>query len=183
MIGFIGGCGWSGGVVERRVDACRGRVVSGDGGRCSRKRSVAKVVMEEKKGGGLFGGFPGLGGGDGEKKEGGGGGMFGGMGNVMEAMKKAQEFTEATKKLQEDLKESEVTAESECGQVTAVVSGQQVPLSVTISDEVIAKGAEATSAAVTDAVKKAHEKSLTDMREQLSALSAQYGLPTGPPPS
>eukprot|EP00186_Timspurckia_oligopyrenoides_P002861 CAMPEP_0182446760 /NCGR_PEP_ID=MMETSP1172-20130603/5963_1 /TAXON_ID=708627 /ORGANISM="Timspurckia oligopyrenoides, Strain CCMP3278" /LENGTH=183 /DNA_ID=CAMNT_0024642823 /DNA_START=36 /DNA_END=584 /DNA_ORIENTATION=+ len=141
------------------------------------KRSIC-VMQDNNKGGGLFGGFPGLGGGgDAEKKAAGGGGMFGGMGNIMEAMKKAKEFTEATKVMQDDLKTREVSAESADGNVTVVVSGSQVPLRVTISDDLVKQGSEATAASVTEAMVEAHAKSLKQMQDEFAELSKKYGLP------
>eukprot|EP00184_Porphyridium_aerugineum_P008529 CAMPEP_0184691348 /NCGR_PEP_ID=MMETSP0313-20130426/237_1 /TAXON_ID=2792 /ORGANISM="Porphyridium aerugineum, Strain SAG 1380-2" /LENGTH=177 /DNA_ID=CAMNT_0027149045 /DNA_START=57 /DNA_END=590 /DNA_ORIENTATION=+ len=144
------------------------------------KQSRSTLVMQDKKGG-LFGGFPGLGGNNNESpapnQAGGSGGLFGGMGNIMEAMKKAKEFSEATAKLQEELKAKEVSVKSADGFVTVVVSGQQLPIKIDISDELISKGAEATSASVTEAVILAHTTSVKMMRDELSALSVKYGLP------
>merc|ERR1719183_1996479 len=88
---------------------------------------------------GLFGG----GGSQGE-----GGGM-----NMMETIKKAQQVGVKVKELQEELQETEIEAVAADGGVTVVVSGAQVPLSVEVSDELLAKGAAAVSEAVSLAAK------------------------------
>ena len=106
----------------------------------------------------LFGG----GGGEGE-----GGG---GMGNMMEtseyplrvhsrgercspacllcvAVKKAQQVGVKVKELQEELQETEIEAIAADGGATVVISGAQVPLSVEVTPELLAKGAAAVSEA------------------------------------
>ncbi|BAM81540.1 hypothetical protein, conserved [Cyanidioschyzon merolae strain 10D] len=109
-----------------------------------------------------------------------GGGLFGGLGNLMDAMKKAQEFSKSAQALQEELKNTEVEATSSDGRVRAVVSGQQVPIRVEVSDELIAEGNPAVSDAVTEAVRNAHVKSAELMRQQLADLTQSYGLPQPP---
>ena len=83
----------------------------------------------------LFGG-----GGD---KEGGGG-----MPNMMETIKKAQQVGVKVKELQEELTNTEVEATSASGGVTVTISGSQVPISVAVTDELLAQGSQAVSDAV-----------------------------------
>ena len=83
----------------------------------------------------LFGG-----GGD---KEGGGG-----MPNMMETIKKAQQVGVKVKELQEELTNTEVEATSASGGVTVTISGAQVPISVAVTDELLAQGSQAVSDAV-----------------------------------
>lgn len=63
-----------------------------------------------------------------------------GLGNIMDAMKKAQEFTSVAKDLQEQLKNTEIEASVRDGQVKVTMTGQQVPLKVEVSDDLIAQG-------------------------------------------
>ena len=46
------------------------------------------------------------------------------------------------KELQEELQNTEVEATSACGGVTVTISGAQVPLSVSVTDELLGKGAD-----------------------------------------
>lgn len=96
---------------------------------------------------------------------------LGGLGNIMDAMKKAQEFTSVAKDLQEQLKNTEIVASVREGQVTVTMTGQQVPVKVEVTDELIAQGSEQVSAAVTEAVIAAHTKSAQYMKEKMGSLT------------
>ena len=90
------------------------------------------------------------------------------------------------KELQEELQNTEVEATSEDGGVTVIISGAQVPISVVVSEEMLAKGAEAVSAAVSVAAKEAHENSLSYAKDRMTELYTEIGLPMpggegGPP--
>jgi DNA-binding protein YbaB len=52
------------------------------------------------------------------------------------------------KELQEELTNTEVEATSASGGVTVTISGAQVPISVTVTDELLAQGSDAVSDAV-----------------------------------
>lgn len=65
-----------------------------------------------------------------------------GLGNIMDAMKKAQEFTSVAKDLQEQLRSTVIEASVRGGQVTVTMTAQQVPLQVNVSEELLAKGSE-----------------------------------------
>lgn len=60
----------------------------------------------------------------------------------MDAMKKAQEFTTVAKDLQEQLRSTVIEASVRSGQVTVTMTGQQVPLKVVVTDDLLAKGSE-----------------------------------------
>ena len=115
----------------------------------------------------LFGG-----GGD---KEGGGG-----MPNMMETIKKAQQVGVKVKELQEELQNTEVEATAEDGKVTVTISGAQVPLSVEVTDELLAMGAEKVSAAVSLAHAEAHKNSVEYAKQRMSSLYEDSGLPMPP---
>lgn len=89
----------------------------------------------------------------------------------MDAMKKAQEFTSVAKDLQEQLKNTEIETTVRDGQVTVITNAQSVPIKVEVSAELVAKGAEEVSAAVTEGVKAAHQKSSEYMREKMGNLT------------
>eukprot|EP00173_Palmaria_palmata_P001083 Plantae.Rhodophyta-Palmaria_palmata.ctg15695.p1 GENE.Plantae.Rhodophyta-Palmaria_palmata.ctg15695~~Plantae.Rhodophyta-Palmaria_palmata.ctg15695.p1 ORF type:complete len:115 (+),score=32.16 Plantae.Rhodophyta-Palmaria_palmata.ctg15695:40-345(+) len=99
----------------------------------------------------------------------------------MGAMKKAQEFSASAKTLQEELKETEVEASVRDGAVKIVMTAQQHPLSVTVSDELAAQGGEEVSKAVTECLVAVHAKSLGYMQEKMGALTSTFGLPGAPP--
>ena len=52
------------------------------------------------------------------------------------------------KELQEELTNTEVEATSASGGVTVTISGSQVPISVAVTDELLAQGSQAVSDAV-----------------------------------
>lgn len=87
-------------------------------------------------------------------------GGLGGLGDIMGAMKKAQEFQSSAKTLQEELKETEIEATVRDGGVKVIMTGQQHPVEVVISDEVAALGGEEVSKAVTECLVAAHGKRL-----------------------
>mmetsp|Transcript_34207 Transcript_34207/g.133982 ORF Transcript_34207/g.133982 Transcript_34207/m.133982 type:complete len:136 (+) Transcript_34207:183-590(+) len=72
-------------------------------------------------------------------------GMFGQMGKIMDAYKKAQEFTKETKIMQEELAATELEGTARDGLVKVVMTGNQVPLSVEVSEELLGEGSEAVS--------------------------------------
>ena len=75
-------------------------------------------------------------------KEGEGGGL-----NMMETIKKAQQVGVKVKELQEELSQTEIEAVAADGGVTVVISGAQVPISVDVTEELLAQGADAVSQA------------------------------------
>lgn len=103
-----------------------------------------------------------------------------GMGNIMDAMKKAQEFTSVAKDLQEQLKNTEIETTVRDGQVTVIMTAQSVPLKVEVSDDLVAKGAAEVSAAVTEGVVAAHQKTSEYMREKMGNLTKEFGIPSPP---
>lgn len=88
----------------------------------------------------------------------GGLGGLGNIGNIMDAMKKAQEFSSSAKDLQAELKETEIEATVRDGAVKIVLTGQQQPVQVVVSDELASQGGEEVSKAVTECLVAAHAK-------------------------
>jgi hypothetical protein len=77
---------------------------------------------------------------------GGKGGEGGGL-NMMETIKKAQQVGVKVKALQEELAQTEIEAISADGGCTVVISGAQVPISVEVTEALLAKGSKAVSEA------------------------------------
>ena len=84
------------------------------------------------------------------------------------------------KELQEELTNTEIEATSADGGVTVTISGAQVPIAVTVSDELLAQGADAVSDAVTVAVGEAHKNSVEYAKGRMSELYKDIGLPMDP---
>ena len=102
------------------------------------------------------------------------------MPNMMETIKKAQQVGVKVKELQEELQNTEVEATAEDGKVTVTISGAQVPLSVEVTDELLAMGAEKVSAAVSLAHAEAHKNSVEYAKQRMSSLYEDIGLPMPP---
>mmetsp|Transcript_29270 Transcript_29270/g.78587 ORF Transcript_29270/g.78587 Transcript_29270/m.78587 type:complete len:190 (+) Transcript_29270:27-596(+) len=117
--------------------------------------------------------------GGGAKKEGGGGGGPGGMGmgNMMEQFKKVQEIQKKTKELQEAMAVARIDGASASGAVKVVMSGEQIPIEVDISKELMDEGAEKVSAEVTEAVKDATTKSSTFAQGKLAEIYEGLDIP------
>ena len=124
-----------------------------------RRASTAPAPLTQAH---LFGGKK-----DDKKKAGG----LAGMGNMMDQFKKAQEIQAKTKKLQDELSKEIVVGEEADGGVVVTLSGQQTPMSVVVTDELLATcDSEALAGHVTAAMKAAHSKSLEKMTEKLKVL-------------
>jgi hypothetical protein len=71
----------------------------------------------------------------------------------------------------------EIEGSSADGSVKVVLSGNQEPLRVEISEAAIAQGAGTLSETVTAAMKDAYEKSTATMRERMEELTSGLNLP------
>lgn len=88
----------------------------------------------------------------------------------MSPVKKAQQVGTKVKELQEELTQTEIEAVAADGGVTVVISGAQVPISVEVTDELLAKGADAVSEAVGLAAAQAHSNSMEYAKDRMSEL-------------
>jgi hypothetical protein len=102
---------------------------------------------------------------------------LGKMKELTEAFKKAQQVQEGAKRLQEELEQMEIEGESGGGLVKVVLSGNQEPIRVTVSPDVLGEGAEVVSDLVTAAMKDAYNKSTATMREKMEDLTGGLNLP------
>ncbi len=102
---------------------------------------------------------------------------LGKMKELTEAFKKAQQVQEGAKKLQEELEQMEIEGQDDKGLVKVIVSGNQEPRGVKISEDALSQGAEAVSALVTAAMKDAYNKSTATMRDRMEELTSGLNLP------
>lgn len=102
---------------------------------------------------------------------------LGKMKELTEAFKKAQQVQEGAKRLQEELEQMEIEGESGGGLVKVVLSGNQEPLRVVISPDVMGEGADVLSDLVSAAMKDAYNKSTATMREKMEELTGGLNLP------
>ena len=109
-----------------------------------------------------------------------GGGMFGGMGNLMESMKKAQEIAKQAEVVNKELMNEVVECKDSSGDVTALYNGLGVPISIKISDALAAKDAESISLACTEAMVAGHTKAQEAMMSRMQAMYSGAGLPVPP---
>ncbi|MFM8525134.1 MAG: YbaB/EbfC family nucleoid-associated protein [Cyanobacteriota bacterium] len=98
------------------------------------------------------------------------------FGQLTEAFRKAQQIQQDAQKLQEDLDALEVEGSSPCGRAKIWLSGNQKPLKVSLTPELVAEGAEATEIATLAALKAAYETSTATMRERMEALTGGLNL-------
>lgn len=114
------------------------------------------------------------------EKKNGGGGMFGGMGNMMEAMKKAQDMAKQAELMNKELESTFITGYDTSGDVVATFNGIGKPIGVKVADSILALGGDAVSLAVTQAVLDAHAKSNNAMMGRVKDMYGSLGLPTPP---
>lgn len=109
-----------------------------------------------------------------------GGGIFGGMGDMFGALKKAQELAKKAEQLNKELSSSHFIGKDTSGTVTATFDGTAKPVSVAVPDSMLAQGSDAVSLAVTQAVLDGHTKSQAAMMGRMQDLYSQLGVPTPP---
>ncbi|MEW5300635.1 MAG: hypothetical protein WDW36_003550 [Sanguina aurantia] len=118
----------------------------------------------------------------------GGGGAPGGGGNpfdmmkMMESVKKAQQMVQAeTTRVQTELAATDFEGYDEDETVRVVMTGNQEPKSVDITQAAMDTSAEELSRRVTAAMRDSHLKSVAGMKEQMKVLAKNLGLPAGMP--
>jgi len=98
------------------------------------------------------------------------------FGQLTEAFKKAQQIQQDAQKLQEELDAMELEGSSANGLASVWLSGNQQPLRVRLSPELLGQGTEATEAAVLEALKSAYELSTTTMKGRMEELTGGLNL-------
>lgn len=105
------------------------------------------------------------------------------MGNLMDNIKKAQAMVQQeAAKVQEELAQAEFDGYSSDETVRVVMSGNQEPRSVDITEAAYAQGAEKLSKLVEEAMKDSHAKSVAGMKARMAQLAQSLGLPQPPSP-
>lgn len=114
--------------------------------------------------------------------QGGGGGFgLGNMGNLMENIKKAQAMVQVeAAKVQEELARAEFDGYSSDETVCVVMSGNQEPKSVDITQAAYDQGLERLNVLIAEAMKDAHSKSVAGMKARMAQLASSLGLPQPP---
>ena len=96
-----------------------------------------------------------------------------------EMMKKYSEVGVKVQALQEELAQTEIECASKEGGIVVTVSGTQMPVSVTVTDDVCSGSAEAVSAELTNALKSAHAKSGKYAQDKMASVYEELGLSAG----
>lgn len=99
--------------------------------------------------------------------------------NQMKMMQQVQKMQAKMAKVQEDLANEKVEASAGGGAVTAVVSGSQELLSVTIDPDLASEDIEMLQDLVVAAVNEAMEQSKAMAADRMQQVTAGLGLPPG----
>mmetsp|Transcript_23304 Transcript_23304/g.52907 ORF Transcript_23304/g.52907 Transcript_23304/m.52907 type:complete len:101 (+) Transcript_23304:306-608(+) len=94
-------------------------------------------------------------------------------------MKKYSEIGVKVQALQEELAQTEVECATSDGGVTAKVTGTQVPISVTVTQELCDKGSDVVSTELTAALKSAYMKSGAYAQQKMKDMYEESGLAGG----
>tara|TARA_Y100001968_G_C19103062_1_gene593502 strand:- start:343 stop:693 length:351 start_codon:yes stop_codon:yes gene_type:complete len=98
------------------------------------------------------------------------------FGQLTEAFRKAQQIQQNAQKLQEELEAMEIEGKSSNGKASVWLSGNQQPLRIEISTELIAEGKEGIESSILEALKSAHEISTETMKQQMEELTGGLNL-------
>uniref|UniRef100_A0A061RBS6 Nucleoid-associated protein n=2 Tax=Tetraselmis sp. GSL018 TaxID=582737 RepID=A0A061RBS6_9CHLO len=119
--------------------------------------------------------------GGGDSPQQGSGNPFGNMANLMENLKKTQALVQTeTARIQEELANTEFEGFSDDETVRVVMSGNQTPMGVDITQAGYDQGKEALEKLILEASKEAHSKSVEGMKERMRGLAQSLGLPQQP---
>jgi DNA-binding YbaB/EbfC family protein len=98
------------------------------------------------------------------------------FGQLTEAFKKAQELQQNAQKLQEELDAMELEGNSSDGRASVWLTGNQQPLRVRLSPELVAEGAASCETAVLEALQAAYENSTSTMKGRMEELTGGLNL-------
>ena len=101
------------------------------------------------------------------------------FGQITEAFKKAKQIQQDAQKLQEELESMEIEGKSEDDSVKVWISGNQVPLRVKVSKNILNLDEETIEKNILDAIKQAHESSTKTMKDRMNDLTGglNFNLP------
>lgn len=95
---------------------------------------------------------------------------MGGMGNMMGALKKAQEMSKAAEKMKTDLTNQQISFSDPSGGATVTFTGMADVINIKVTDALAAKGGAAVSAALNQALREGTIKTKGSMQEQMKAI-------------
>jgi DNA-binding YbaB/EbfC family protein len=98
------------------------------------------------------------------------------FGQLTEAFKKAQQIQQDAQKLQDELDAMELEGSSQNGLASVWLSGNQQPLKVRISPDLLNQGPEAAEAAVLEALQAAYALSTGTMKQRMEELTGGLNL-------
>jgi DNA-binding protein YbaB len=104
-------------------------------------------------------------------------GMFGGMGDMVKAMKQVQDMQKQAEILKSDLERTVVVGRDPAGEVECTYNGVGKPISLKVSNFIVSQGPEAVSLAATNAMMDAHTQSGSAMMGKMQDLYAGMGIP------
>ncbi len=105
---------------------------------------------------------------------------IGGMGNLGELMKRAQEAQQQLKQFQDELAKKQVTADAGAGMVQATVNGKLELVKLKIDREKIdVNDLEMLEDVIIAAVHAAQARAADQMREEMQKMAGDMGLPPG----
>ena len=108
------------------------------------------------------------------------GGLFGGMGNMMDAMKKAQDMAKQAETINKELSETVVVGQDPNGLVVAQFNGIGSPISMRIGEGFKDMSAEDLSLACSQAMADGHKRAQATMMNRMSQMYADAGVPVPP---
>lgn len=98
------------------------------------------------------------------------------FGQLTEAFKKAQQIQQDAQKLQGELDAMELEGRSANGYASVWLSGNQQPVRVRLSPELLQESREAAEATVMEALQNAYELSTSTMKENMESLTGGLTL-------
>ena len=101
------------------------------------------------------------------------------FGQITEAFKKAKQIQQDAQKLQEELEDMEIEGKSENELIKVWISGNQQPIRVEVSENILQSDIKTIERSILEAIKTAHEKSTSTMKDKMNDLTGglNFNLP------
>ena len=101
------------------------------------------------------------------------------FGQLTEAFKKAKQIQQDAQKLQEELEEMEIEGKSENELIKVWISGNQQPIRVEVSENILKSDIKTIESSILEAIKTAHETSTSTMKDKMNDLTGglNFNLP------
>ncbi len=101
------------------------------------------------------------------------------FGQLTEAFKKAKQIQQDAQKLQEELEMMEVEGQSSNELIKVWISGNQLPIRVEVSENILQSDIQTIESSILEAIKSAHEKSTSTMKDKMNDLTGglNFNLP------